>query len=193
MNGFATVHNAPMSDAAALTDLIQRVQAGDEAALRVVFDRTYEELRRLARARLGRSPRNTWLDTTSLVHESYLRFANAGELRIEDRAHFMRYAGHVMRSVIVDFIRQRTAERRGGGDALADLRAAQAGMSSDADRSAWLFASGVVDRLSTQSCEKNPRPVPCRHRCCVVDYSSGSSPVMASTRSARSGPTATAV
>lgn len=103
-----------MADAVAFTDLIQRAQLGDEGALRIVFDRTYEDLRRLARARLGRGARHTFLDTTSLVHESFLRFANAGELRIEDRAHFIRYAGHVMRSVIVDFIRQRAAERRGG-------------------------------------------------------------------------------
>ena len=54
------------------------------------------------------------LDTTSLVHESYLRLAKAGQVAVEDRAHFLRYASCAMRSVIVDLVRQRQAGRRGG-------------------------------------------------------------------------------
>ena len=104
-----------MSDADSLTDLIRRAQGGDEAALRIVFDATYAELRVLARARLRKGSRNTLLDTTSLVHEAFLRFADAGRLHIGDRQHFLRYASHVMRSVIVDFVRERIAQRRGGG------------------------------------------------------------------------------
>ena len=104
-----------MGSATPLTDLIRRAQDGDEAALGLVFDATYDELRRLARARLGKGGRGTLLDTTSLVHESYLRLANSGQLRIGDRQHFLRYAGHAMRSVIVDYVRGRMAERRGGG------------------------------------------------------------------------------
>jgi len=122
---------ATMSAAVPLTDLIQRAQAGDAAAVREVFDATYHELRGLARARLARGGRGTLLDTTALVHESFLRFANAGNLRLEDRQHFMRYATHVMRSVVVDIARANQRERRGGnaphltldtalGDGLAD-------------------------------------------------------------------------
>jgi RNA polymerase sigma factor (TIGR02999 family) len=103
-----------MVEADSLTDLIFRAQQGDEAALRVVFDATYVELRGLARSRLARGGRNTLLDTTSLVHEAYVRFADSGRLRIGDRQHFLRYASHVMRSVIVDFVRERVAQRRGG-------------------------------------------------------------------------------
>lgn len=104
-----------MVDAAPpLTDLIHRAQSGDEAALRQVFDTTYHDLHRMARHRIRQVGRATLLDTTSLVHESFLRFANAGELNVGDRAHFFRYAGHVMRSVIVDMARARQAERRGG-------------------------------------------------------------------------------
>ncbi len=97
-----------------LTDLIQLARDGDEAALKRVFDITYEDLRRMARARLRKNERGTLLDTTALVHESYLKFANAGEISIKDRQHFFRYAGQVMRSVIVDLVRSRNAERRGG-------------------------------------------------------------------------------
>ena len=90
-----------------LTDLIRRAQDGDAHALKSVFDVTYHELRQLARARLSRGGRGTLLDTSALVHESYLRFANAGQLRIEDRQHFLRYSSHVMRSVVVDLMAAR--------------------------------------------------------------------------------------
>ena len=104
-----------MSDDSPLTDLFQLAQEGDEAALRRVFDAMYDELRVVARSRLSRGGRGTLLDTTSLVHESFVRFAKGGRLRLEDRDHFLRYASHVMRSVIVDFIRERLAQRRGAG------------------------------------------------------------------------------
>lgn len=103
-----------MSDAASLTDLLQDAQQGDRAALRSVFDVMYQELRVVARKRLAQNVRNTFLDTTALVHESYLRLVNSERLPVASRRHFMRYAGHVMRSVIVDFVREGLAQRRGG-------------------------------------------------------------------------------
>src|SRR5690349_6809691 len=108
-------HTKPMVEDPPLTDLIRRAQDGDAQALKSVFDVTYDELRRLARSRLSKGGRGTLLDTSALVHESYLRFANAGQLRIEDRQHFLRYTSHVMRSVVVDLVRSKLAERRGGG------------------------------------------------------------------------------
>lgn len=113
----ARVQNTRMTAVSSFTDLIQRVNGGDSGALKLVFDATYDDLHRLARTRLIRSSCGPLLDTTSLVHESYLRFADAERLAITDRQHFFRYAGHVMRSVIVDFVRERLAARR-GGDAL---------------------------------------------------------------------------
>lgn len=98
-----------------LTDLIHRAGSGDADAADRLFAATYADLRKLARMRLRRVGRHTLLDTTALVHESYLRFAASGTLRLEDRGHFLRWAGRVMRSVIVDFVRRRAARRRGGG------------------------------------------------------------------------------
>jgi DNA-directed RNA polymerase specialized sigma24 family protein len=54
------------------------------------------------------------LDTTALVHESYLRLVKADKLNLESRRHFMAYAAHVMRCAVVDFVRQARARRRGG-------------------------------------------------------------------------------
>jgi RNA polymerase sigma factor (TIGR02999 family) len=100
---------------AQLTVLLERMKAGDQDAREALFEAAYAELHRLAQSRLRtRGGRNTVLDTTSLVHESFLRYVNAGELRAEDRRAFFSYASRVMRSVIVNAARDRLAEKRGG-------------------------------------------------------------------------------
>jgi len=96
------------------TELLRRLQAGDAEAREALFAAAYTELHSLAQARLRNGGRNTELDTTCLVHESYLRFVNAGELRAEDRRAFFAYASQVMRCVIVDSMRERIARKRGG-------------------------------------------------------------------------------
>jgi len=98
-----------------LTELIHRAQQGDSAAADALFSATYQQLRKLARARLRAGGRDAVLDTTALVHESYLRLAEGQRMQLHDRLHFLRYAGRAMRSVIVDFARRQQAERRGGG------------------------------------------------------------------------------
>jgi RNA polymerase sigma factor (TIGR02999 family) len=97
-----------------LTELLGRMQAGDPRASDALFTAAYAELHRLARARLRDGGRDAVLDTTCLVHESYLRFVHSGELRAEDRRAFFAYASQVMRSVIVNTVRDRIAEKRGG-------------------------------------------------------------------------------
>lgn len=102
------------SGSTSLTDLLRRARSGDSAAVESIFEAVYPELHRMARIRLRKHVRNTLLDTTGLVHESYLRYVQSGRLQLEDRAHFMGYAAKIMRSVIIDTVRERVAQRRGG-------------------------------------------------------------------------------
>jgi RNA polymerase sigma factor (TIGR02999 family) len=90
------------------------MRTGDPEARNALFAAAYTELHRMARARLRDGGRSAVLDTTCLVHESYLRFVDAGELRAEDRRAFFAYASQVMRSVIVNSVRERIAQKRGG-------------------------------------------------------------------------------
>ena len=78
----------------------------------------------------------TVLDTTALLHESYLRLQNTGSLNVTGRAHFLAYASRTMRSIIVDFARRRLAERRGGGvaDVTLNTDIAQAATSGENER-----------------------------------------------------------
>lgn len=103
-----------MADMGNISELIRRVNAGEPGAQDTLFAAAYGELRKLARSRLRDGGRNTVLDTTALVHESYLRFLGGGQLRSDDRRAFFAYASRVMRSVIIDAVRERQAERRGG-------------------------------------------------------------------------------
>jgi RNA polymerase sigma factor (TIGR02999 family) len=98
-----------------ITTLLARAHAGDQPAFNALFERLYPELRRLARARLSGHQRGVVMDTTVLVHESYLRLLEGGGLTPEDRAHFISYVAQVMRSVVVDAVRAAQRQRRGGG------------------------------------------------------------------------------
>jgi RNA polymerase sigma factor (TIGR02999 family) len=104
-----------MADEASFTDMIRRAREGDAGAVQMIFERTYDELRRMAHHRLRQGDRDALLDTTALVHECFVKFSNAEQLNLSDRTHFFRYAGQAMRSVIVDFARASLANRRGGG------------------------------------------------------------------------------
>jgi len=95
---------------------------GRSADLEQWFAASYAELRQLARSRLRRGGRDVVLDTTALVHESFIRLAQRGDVAFPDRSRFLAYASRVMRSVIVDLVRQRGAERHGGDLARITLR-----------------------------------------------------------------------
>ena len=98
-----------------LTSLIALAREGDSSAFRHLFEAAYEELRGLAHVRLNGAERPGHLDTSALVHEAFMRFAQADRVRLADRKHFFVYASRVMRSVIIDTIRESQAARRGGG------------------------------------------------------------------------------
>ena len=96
-----------------LTVLLEQIRGGDIEARDALFAAAYADLHRLAQSRLRDGGRSVLLDTTGLVHESYLRFVRVGELRVEDRQAFFGYASQVMRTVIVNSVRDRMAQKRG--------------------------------------------------------------------------------
>lgn len=100
-----------------LTLLLQAAQRGESGALDRVFSLLYRDLRSAARRQLRRHDHRRALNTTLVVHESYLRLRDRKELRPADRQQFLAYAATAMRSVIVDLARQRLADKRGGGNA----------------------------------------------------------------------------
>src|SRR5258707_6032751 len=96
--------------------ILAAAAGGDRAAIDQLDALLYPELRALAHKRIRGSNNSKFLDTTSLVHESYLRFVKAGTTAVENRRQFLAYAAHVMRSVVVDYVRHAQAQRRGGSN-----------------------------------------------------------------------------
>jgi RNA polymerase sigma factor (TIGR02999 family) len=119
-----------MSD---VTILLRRAAADDRAAIDELFALLYDDLNRMARARLADNRPITLLDTASLAHEAYLRLRNAERVDIENRAHFLAYVSQVLRAVIVDFARRRRAARRGGDQVRVSLDTDLADSIGDAD------------------------------------------------------------
>lgn len=94
-----------------------RPVAGAEGVtgLAQTFEVAYDDLRSVARAQLSRLRPGETLDTTALIHEAYLRMEGQSRVTLADRANFFAYSATVMRSVIVDFARRKSALKRGAG------------------------------------------------------------------------------
>lgn len=101
-----------MSD---MTQLLDAVDRGDPKAVAQLLPLVYDELRRLAAARLAAEPSGHTLQPTALVHEAYLRLvgSNDGD-RWDNRGHFFAAAAEAMRRILVDRARQKATERHGG-------------------------------------------------------------------------------
>ena len=100
-------------DPANVTVLLGRVERGDRQAAAELYEIAYAELRERAGRLLGREAGGT-LQATVLVHEAWLRLNDGAERGLKSRAHFLGVAAKAMRSVLVDHVRAKGAEKRGG-------------------------------------------------------------------------------
>ena len=98
-----------------VTALLRRWRDGDEAALNKLTPLVYDELHRLAHKYIRRERPGHTLQTTALVNEAYVRLVDQNSVDWQNRAHFFGVAAQVMRHILVDYARQQTAVKRGGG------------------------------------------------------------------------------
>jgi RNA polymerase sigma factor (TIGR02999 family) len=89
--------------------------AGEQSAADALFATLYTELHQLAERKLARSGGGLTIGVTTLLHEAYLDMSRREGAVFPDRGRFMAYAAKVMRNLIIDYARQRRAEKRGGG------------------------------------------------------------------------------
>lgn len=127
--------------------MLKAASQGDRAAGDRVVAALYDDLRRQARRHLRQSGGMTLLDTTALVHEVWLRLADLQGHDYPDRRHFLAYAARAMRSVVVDLVRARQADRRGGGQQMLTLNTAVAELTPQADDDV-LKVHEALDELS---------------------------------------------
>ena len=128
-----------------ITGLLRRWAEGDVSAFDQLVPIVYDRLRQLARQRLRSDPGAT-LDSTGLVHEVYLKLADAPHSNLRDRSHFLALASRVMRNLLSDHARSRRAAKRGGGVAPLPLVEEVAWMSDD-DLDAVTALDDALSRL----------------------------------------------
>ena len=134
-----------MGDAADVTTLLMAWREGDETARNRLFEVVYDELRRLAKNRLRGERPDVSLAPTALVHEAYLKLIDQRRAGWQNRAHFFAIAGRVMRRILVDHARARSAAKRGHDVRvpLEDLDVAAAALEVDV-----LALDAALDRLA---------------------------------------------
>jgi len=113
-----------MADSQSNNDVTQLLQAwhqGDAGALDRLLPLVYDELRRVARARLRRERPGHTLQATALVHEAYLRLVGAGGTTPQNRTHLFAVAARMMRQILVDHARRKEARKRGGAATMVAL------------------------------------------------------------------------
>lgn len=120
--------------------------AGDPDHQRV-FEWAYDDLRRQARALMGRERRSHTLTPTALVHEAYLRLFDETGIEGFDRVRFFRIAARAMRNVLVDHARARDAQKRGQGWERVTIESDALGDQTELDA---LTLSGALDALSRE-------------------------------------------
>jgi RNA polymerase sigma factor (TIGR02999 family) len=115
-----------------ITRILSAAQNGDPAAARDLLPLVYDELRKLAAQRLTEEKPGQTLQATALVHEAYLRLADAdNRQQWNGRAHFFAAAAEAMRRILIDNARRRKAQKRGDGWQRQDLEAVAAPEADD--------------------------------------------------------------
>jgi RNA polymerase sigma factor (TIGR02999 family) len=97
-----------------ISSLIESAEGGDQSATEALFAALYSELHRLANRELARRQPGVTLSATTLLHEAYLNISARDGTVFPDRARFMAYAARVMRGLIIEYVRRRQAQKRGG-------------------------------------------------------------------------------
>jgi RNA polymerase sigma factor (TIGR02999 family) len=101
-----------MSD---VTQLLNAIEAGEPKAADQLLPLVYEELRKLAAAKMAQEQPGQTLQPTALVHEAWLRLVGDESARFEGRGHFYAAAAEAMRRILIDRARQKLSLKRGAG------------------------------------------------------------------------------
>jgi RNA polymerase sigma-70 factor, ECF subfamily len=134
------------SDRQQITEMLNGLRAGDEAARAQIIALVYPELRKIASQYMRKERREHTLQPTALVHEAYLRLAGQREQPWKSRTHFFAVASQVMRQVLVDHARKHHTAKRGGGAIRVDFDSTLA--LDDGNATAILDVDKALDRLA---------------------------------------------
>lgn len=116
-----------------VTRILSRIEQGDPSAAEQLLPLVYDELRRLAAAKLSQEKPGQTLQATALVHEAYIRLVGAYDARWDSRGHFFSAAAEAIRRILVDNARRKRAQKRGGGRNRIELTTAHLAIRQSVD------------------------------------------------------------
>ena len=133
-----------------VTQILSQIESGDPSAAEQLLPLVYDELRKLAAARLAQERPGQTLQATALVHEAYLRLVGDGEREQswDNRGHFFAAAAEAMRRILVDSARRKRAEIHGGGQRRFDLE--EADVISRASPERLVALDDALGKLATE-------------------------------------------
>jgi RNA polymerase sigma factor (TIGR02999 family) len=134
-----------------VTRLLQSWADGDKSALESLWPMVYDDVRRLARRQMAGERGDHTLQGTALVNEAFIRLSGQRVFQWQNREQFLSLAAQIMRRVLVDYARQRGAQRRGDGAKKISLHDTQAALEVDEAQALKSFDDERVDVLAIDS------------------------------------------
>jgi RNA polymerase sigma factor (TIGR02999 family) len=131
-----------------VTRLLQSWAEGDKSALESLWPMVYDDVRRLARRQMAGERGDHTLQGTALVNEAFIRLSGQRVFQWQNREQFLSLAAQIMRRVLVDYARQRGAQRRGDGAKKISLHDTQAALEVDEAQALKSFDDERVDVLA---------------------------------------------
>jgi RNA polymerase sigma factor (TIGR02999 family) len=135
-----------------VTQILSRIESGDATAAEQLLPLVYDELRKLAAARLAKEKPGQTLSATALVHEAWLRLVGPGKNNQWDgRAHFFAAAAEAMRRILVDNARRKNSRKHGGDWSRQSTVPDEIPIASDSDPAEVLAVHELLERLAAKS------------------------------------------
>jgi RNA polymerase sigma factor (TIGR02999 family) len=134
-----------------VTEVLGRIEHGDPHAGEELLPLVYEELRKLAAARMANESGPQTLQATALVHEAWLRLVSEGHRTWQNRAQFFAAAAEAMRRILIDRARHKHTLKRGAGVTPIDLDKVDIALETDADT--LLRVNEALDKLTAQDAQ----------------------------------------
>ena len=135
-----------------ITQVLQAIRRGDGQASGELLPLVYDELRRLAAARMAQEPVGQTLQATALVHEAWLRLVGDGDRTWQNRAHFFGAAAEAMRRILVENARRKSRLKRGGGQVRLDIENLDLAATTPDDK--ILLMDEALEQLQTEDEQK---------------------------------------
>jgi len=130
-----------------VTQILERVESGDARAADELLPLVYEELRKLAAAKMAQETPGQTLQATALVHEAWLRLAGPREGQAwENRGHFFAAAAEAMRRILIENARRKSRLKRGGQQERVDLDQVQ--LATETDPATVLSIDQALEKLA---------------------------------------------